>query len=98
MVEEGLWQGTGVAAVLELCGGDFGSLLEVSVPVEQLVDFVFDFGLQVELLQEPWDLLRNVLWLSFAFDNLVLDGLLDGPESIAVLDVSEDELAFLVVG
>lgn len=49
LVEECLRQSSHVRAVLELCGGDLGGLVEVAVSIEELVHLILDLRLQVEL-------------------------------------------------
>ena len=45
LVEEGLRQAGGVAAVFELGCRHFRSLVEIAVSIKEFMDFVFDFGL-----------------------------------------------------
>ena len=98
LVEEELRQLAHVPAVLELGGCDLGSLSEVAVLVQYLMDFILDLGFQVELFQEPRNHLAYFLGLGvFGSNYFILNGLLDGPEDVRVLDVFENELAFLFV-
>lgn len=62
------------------------------------MDLVFDLGLQIEFFEQARNLFLNIGGLPPAFDYLVLDDLLDGPEGVAVLHVFEDELTLLAIG
>ena len=59
--------------------------------------FVLDLGLQVKFFQQARDLFLDVRYFATALDNLILDRLLDSPESVAVFDILEDEFALLSV-
>ena len=62
------------------------------------MDLVFDFGLEVEFFEQTRDLVLDVTSFGAAFDNLILDRLLDSPEGVAILHVFEDKLTLFCVG
>lgn len=98
LVEEELGQLAHVFAVLELRGCYLARLSEVSVLVQDLMHLVFDFRFKVEILQQTRDHLIDLLRLGVLRPyDLVLDGLLDGPKHVGVLDLLEDQLALLLV-
>ena len=96
-VEEGAWEVGDVLAVFEFSSCYLGGFFEVAVFVKQFMHFVFDFGLEIQLLQKARNLLLDVRGSAPALDNLVFNGLLDGPECIAIFNIFEYEFAFFAV-
>ena len=60
LVEKGVGKSGHVSAILELGRSNFRGLIEVAVSIEELVHLVLNLCLQIELFQQPWDLLLNV--------------------------------------
>lgn len=59
--------------------------------------FVLDFGLQVEFFEQARNLLLDICYLATALHDLILNGFLDCPESVAVFDILEDELTLFSI-
>ena len=98
LIKKVLWELAHVLAVFELGGSDLRSVLEISVFVENLMDLVFDFGLQIQILEKSGDHVTYLLGLGiFVSHDLILNCLLDGPKHVRVLYLLEDKLSFLVV-
>jgi hypothetical protein len=96
-----------VGAMFEFSLCDSGGFSKVSVPIEDLVDFVFDFSLQVEFFQKfgnrfLYFMSRSLTVsndclsvLSVRLDQFVLQRFLYLPENVAVAHVLENEFALL---
>ena len=99
LIKEILWKLAHVSAILELGSSYLVDVSEVSVFVQDLMDLVLYLGLQIEILQQSWNHIANVLSFGiFVFDNLFLDSFLNGPENVGVSYLFEDQLSFFVVG
>jgi hypothetical protein len=51
LIKEVLWQLTHVLAVLKLSGCDLGGVLEISILIKNFMNFILDFGFQVQILE-----------------------------------------------
>ena len=86
-----------VLAIFEFGNSNLGTVSKVSVLVQDFVYFVLDLRFQIQIDQQLGDKLRDVLGFTFRLHYLVLDGLLDLPEYVAVFNVFEDQLRLLLV-
>lgn len=94
-----------IIALFEFSLGDGGHFAEVAIAVEDLVDFVFDFGFEVEIFQQFGDGFLNFMGggvatdlfgvFAVGLDEFIFEGLLDLPESVAIADILEDQLTLL---
>jgi enamine deaminase RidA (YjgF/YER057c/UK114 family) len=51
LIEEILWKLAHVLTILKLGGSDLRSVFEITIFVQDLMDFVFDFSLKVKILE-----------------------------------------------
>jgi len=51
LIKEILWKLAHVLTILKLGGSDLRSVFEITIFVQDLMDFVFDFSLKVKILE-----------------------------------------------
>ena len=99
LIKEVLWQLAHILTILEFSGSYLGGVLKITIFIQDFMDLILDFSLQVQIFKQSGDHIANLLGLSvFRPNDFIFDGFLDRPEDVGVLDFFEDELSFLVVG